>query len=66
MSEAPIVHILDHGRTLCGFGLEVAFPKDWSEGHLWTEMTDDDHINCPECQKRAKEKLQAEEARCAG
>lgn len=48
-----IVHGLLAGLPLCRFTDEV--PRDWPEGHVWTELGDTEHMTCAECKSRALE-----------
>jgi len=50
-----VVHVLDCGSALCGFG-EEQFPGQWPEGHLWTYLWDIDNVTCEKCRKAAKTK----------
>jgi hypothetical protein len=46
-----IVHALRYGFPLCRFSSDV--PRDWPEGHRWTNIDDTEHITCAECKTRA-------------
>lgn len=41
-----IVHILHHGRSLCGM---PGVPRDWPTGNVWVSMLDRLNANCPSC-----------------
>lgn len=46
------VHILRHGRTLCGM---PGVPADWPEGHKWVGLNDEglaDDATCRKCIRR--------------
>lgn len=45
----PVVHVLHHGRPLCGFSAAL-FPKDWPPGHLWARKGEPE-ANCVDCLK---------------
>lgn len=42
----PAVHWLREGRTRCGL---PGFPKDWPEGHKWSEEESD--VTCEACKR---------------
>ena len=44
--EQRTIHILHHGRTICGMSGE---PRDWPSGHEWASLPDADNANCEEC-----------------
>lgn len=49
-----VVHVLHHGRVLCGFSDKV--PGEWPPGHRWISIIDEwAHLNCEECRKRVRE-----------
>lgn len=49
---APTVHLLKHGRSLCGM---PGLPKDWPEGHVWVSVKDEElasEVTCGKCVSR--------------
>ena len=46
-----IVHALVAGRLLCGFSDKD--PVDWPPEHSWTDVSDSEHISCPDCVAKA-------------
>jgi hypothetical protein len=55
------VHALRGGLPLCRFSDDV--PRDWPDGHRWTDVADVEHITCAECKRRATAMLAATIAR---
>lgn len=55
------VHALRGGLPLCRFSDDV--PRDWPEGHRWTDIADVDHVTCTECKTRAVSMLAAQAER---
>ena len=57
-----MIHILDHGSTLCNEMFDPNNPRKWPRGHVWVgkgSLPLDDmkgHEFCPEC-KAAFDKL---------
>lgn len=47
MSAAPIVHILHHGRALCGQG---GAPNTWPADHRWVSIEQGEEATCSQCQ----------------
>lgn len=61
-----LVHILLHGRTLCGY--PTGFPVDWPAGHKYCSLHEaKEQANCPGCIERMPETMKdlanSEEAR---
>jgi hypothetical protein len=52
-TRMPSVHILYHGRPLCGFSTEV--PKDWPDGETWVSRQEKNEATCVECSLLEKE-----------
>lgn len=52
MNTPEIVHILRYGSALCGL---EGLPRDWPDGHLWTEEGDPE-VNCEGCLAACKGK----------
>lgn len=50
--KVKVVHVLLYGLPLCLFTRD--FPRDWPEGHVWTEHTDMDNISCSGCKEKAE------------
>lgn len=44
----PVVHILHHGRPLCG-AFPGKVPRDWPEGHKWVGLDERHLCSCGEC-----------------
>ena len=61
----PRVHILHHGRAMCGFHgyhwvdegpppvLEPVLPSEWPIGHSWVGRKDFEISTCPQCRQQA-------------
>jgi hypothetical protein len=41
------VHLLHHGRTLCGFTEKA--PGEWGEGHWWVGLEERENATCAPC-----------------
>lgn len=46
--QGPTVHILVHGRALCGFEADRV-PGQWTPGHLWVDQYDTQSPTCADC-----------------
>jgi len=50
--EETVVHILQYGATLCGYGRGTV-PGDWDTGHLWVDKLDCSNVpmtqRCEQC-----------------
>jgi hypothetical protein len=49
-SHAPVVHLLHHGRALCGM---KSMPRDWPVGHRWVDISLSEAVNCDGCKATA-------------
>ena len=47
-----VVHILEHGSTLCGFRYPL-LPVDWPEGHKWIGRDEAETATCARCRIKA-------------
>lgn len=46
----PRVHILQHGRSLCGFpGPHWEYPSSWPPHHVWVPLEDIHECTCLGC-----------------
>ncbi len=48
----PRVHVLHHGRTMCGVFAGMV-PRNWPDGHRWVSLPDLGEATCPACRVAA-------------
>ena len=48
MTREIVIHVLRHGRALCGF-MPGVVPRSWPEHHKWVGLSDIDEATCDSC-----------------